>query len=258
MKLKNKTVMITGASSGIGRACAEKFAEMGARLLLCARRETALRTLAAELQQQYASQIYTFPVDVSDSVAVSRALETLPSAWTDIDILVNNAGLALGLDKIQDSNPNDWETMIDTNIKGVLYVTRLVLKRMLQRHQGHIINIGSISSHEVYAGGVVYCATKFALKAISKGIKMDVHGTPIRVSSVDPGMVQTEFSTVRFGGDQEQADRIYQGLTPLSGDDIAEAVVFCATRPLHVDVREIKIYPTAQTAVSMVHREKTV
>lgn len=254
MKLKNKTVFITGASSGIGRACAEQFAEQGARLLLCARRVDRLDDLENQLRKEHSFDVHTFQLDVSNPNAVTKALSNLPSEWQDIDILINNAGLALGLDKIQEGNLQDWDTMIDTNIKGVLYITRLVLKTMLKRNQGHIINIGSISSHQVYASGVVYCSTKFALKAISRGLKMDVHGTPIRVSSVDPGMVYTEFSTVRFRGDQKKFDAVYQGFTPLSAEDVAEAVVFCATRPAHVDVQEIRINPTAQTSASMVHR----
>lgn len=256
MKLKNKTVFITGGSSGIGQACAEKFGELGARILLCARRENKLKALASTLKQKYAVEVYVCSLDVSDPDAVKTALSRLPTEWQDIDILVNNAGLALGLDKIHEGDIQDWETMIDTNIKGVLYITRLVLQNMLQRNQGHIINIGSISSHEVYSGGVVYCATKFALKAISKGLKMDVHGTPIRVSSVDPGVVRTEFSTVRFGGDQKKFDTVYKGLTPLSAEDVAEVVVFCATRPAHVNIQEVRVNPTDQTSASMIHRRK--
>jgi len=249
-------VFITGASSGIGRSCAEQFAKLGAKLLLCARREDRLNTLANELTQSYGVSVHILTLDISDASAVESALNQLPAEWQAIDVLVNNAGLALGLDKIQTGKLSDWESMININVKGLLYVTRLVLQDMLKRNQGHIINIGSISSHQVYQGGAVYCATKFAVKAISNGLKMDVHDTPIRVSSVDPGMVRTEFSEVRFGGDQEKSDAVYKGLTPLSPDDVAEAVVFCATRPAHVDVREIKIYPTAQTHALMSYREE--
>ncbi|ACJ17917.1 SDR family NAD(P)-dependent oxidoreductase [Coxiella burnetii] len=254
IELSKKIVFITGASSGIGRACAEQFAQKGARLLLCARRESRLTDVVADLKQRFQSDIYSFPLNVSDSAAVERKLQELPTEWQPIDILINNAGLALGLEKLQEGNIEDWDTMIDTNVKGVLYISRQVLGTMLKRNQGHIINIGSISSHQVYSGGVVYCATKFALKAISEGLKMDVHGTPIRVSSVDPGMVETEFSAVRFGGDQKKVEAVYKGFTPLKAEDIAEAVLFCATRPLHVDVRAIKIYPTAQTAAHLISR----
>ncbi len=256
MKFNDKCVFITGASSGIGRSCAEEFAKIGARLLLCARREDKLTEVGNDLQRRYGVDIHLVTLDVSDADAVEHALSQLPSQWRVIDVLVNNAGLALGLDKIQTGKLDDWETMIDINVKGLLYVTRLVLQTMLKRNQGHIINIGSISSHQVYQGGAVYCATKFAVKAISEGLKMDIYDSPIRVSSVDPGMVRTEFSNVRFSGDQEKSDAVYKGLTPLSPEDVAEAVVFCATRPPHVDVREIKIYPTAQTHALMSYREK--
>ena len=254
--LSNKIAFITGASSGIGRACAEQFAELNVKLLLCARREKHLLQVAEDLRQRYQIEVHAISLDVSDPIAVEKKLRQLPDEWRAIDILINNAGLALGLDKIHEGRLDDWNTMIDTNLKGLLYVTRLVLQTMRQRKQGHVINIGSISSHQVYTGGVVYCATKFAVKAISEGLKMDVHDTAIRVSSVDPGIVETEFSTVRFGGDKRKIESVYKGLTPLTANDIADAVVFCATRPQHVDVREIKIYPTAQTAAHMVNRSE--
>lgn len=255
MDLSNRIALVTGASSGIGLATARHFAALKANVLICARRQERLKALAKELSEQYGVKVHAFACDVRDAEAVEAAFKALPPQWQDIDILVNSAGLSLGLDKIQDADTKDWDQVIDTNIKGVLYITRLVLQRMLQRQRGHIINLGSISAYQVYSGGVVYCATKFALRAISEGLKMDVHGTPIRISSVDPGMVDTEFSTVRFREDKEKAAAVYRGLQPLSADDIAEAIVFCATRPAHVDVREIKIYPTAQTASFMVHRE---
>lgn len=255
MPLTNKIVFITGASSGIGQACAEEFARLGAKLLLCARREDRLQTLAADLTKRYQVKIHTFKCDVTDPDIVAKRMEALPAEWQAIDILINNAGLAAGIDKLQEGKLDDWNAMIDTNIKGVLYVTRLVLRHMLKRNQGHIINLGSISSHQLYVGGSVYCATKFALQAISDGIKMDVHGTPIRVSQINPGMVETEFATVRYKGDQEKFDALYRGFTPLTARDVAEAIVFCATRPAHVDVRDMNIYPTAQTAALMVYRE---
>jgi NADP-dependent 3-hydroxy acid dehydrogenase YdfG len=255
MNITNKIVFITGASSGIGQACAEEFARLGAKLLLCARREDRLQALAKDLTQRFNVKIHTFKCDVSNTDSVEKSFAALPAEWRDIDILINNAGLAAGIDKIQDGKLEDWDVMIDTNIKGVLYVTRLVLGQMLKRNQGHIINLGSISAYQVYAGGSVYCATKFAIQAISEGIKMDVHGTPIRVSQINPGMVETEYAMVRFKGDKEKFASVYRGLTPLTAKDVAEAIVFCATRPAHVDVRDINIYPTAQTAALMIHRE---
>lgn len=254
MSLTDKIVLITGASSGIGLACAEEFARLKARLLLCARRSDRLQKIATDLITRYHVNVHTLIGNVRDANGIAAGFAALPAEWRDIDILINNAGLAVGIDKIQDGKIIDWDTMIDTNIKGVLYVTRLVLPQMLKRRQGHIINMGSISSYQVYAGGAVYCATKFALNAISDGLKMDVHGTPIRVSQINPGMVKTEYAMVRFGGDQAKFDAVYQGVTPLTAQDVAEAVVFCATRPPHVDVREISIYPTDQTAALMVHR----
>lgn len=250
-----KCVLITGASSGIGRACAVAFAQAGAkRLILSARRAAALSALSDELSKTYGATCFILPLDVQDHAAVKHALTHLPQDWQSIDILINNAGLALGLDKVQGGDVAQWDQMIDTNIKGLLYVTRYVLPGMVSRRAGHIINIGSISAHQVYPAGSVYCATKFAVRALSEGIKMDVHGTPIRVSSVDPGMVDTAFSTVRFSGDEQKAAAVYRGMTPLAPEDIADAVLYCATRPAHVNVREIKLYPTDQTAALMCHR----
>jgi serine 3-dehydrogenase len=179
----------------------------------------------------------------------------LPAEWAAIDVLVNNAGLSRGLDKIHEGKLDDWEEMIDANIKGLLYVSRAVIPGMVKRGQGHIINIGSIAGHEVYPGGNVYCATKFAVRALSKGMRIDLNGTPIRVSEVAPGMVETEFSLVRFHGDKERAGKVYQGLTPLSPDDIADAVVYCATRPPHVNVSEVIVMPTAQASTTLVFRK---
>jgi len=255
MRCDNKRVFITGASSGIGRACAELFAQQGAKLLLCARGEDKLAKLAEELQQKYNTELHWFTLDVSDREAVERSLSDLPADWQLVDVLVNNAGLALGLEKIHQGNVDEWERMIDTNVKGLLYVSKHVLAKMIEQNKGHIINIGSISGYQVYSGGVVYCATKFAVRAISEGIKMDVHGTPIRVSEVDPGMVETDFSLVRFSGDAAKAKSVYANTAALKPEDIADAVVYCATRPKHVNVREIKVYPTVQTASHMLHRE---
>lgn len=249
---KDKCVLITGASSGIGRACAVLFASLGARLLLCARSENKLEQLADELP----TEAYTFQLDVSDPSAVESTFMALPGAWQSVDLLVNSAGLALGLDKIQEADTDQWDTMIDTNVKGLLYVTRCVVRGMLERQQGHIINIGSISSHQVYSGGAVYCATKFAVRALTEGLKMDVHGTPIRVSLISPGLVDTQFSTTRFAGDAAKADAVYANMQPLLAEDVADAVVYCATRSQHVDVREMTLYPTDQTASHLVHRRE--
>lgn len=253
-KFKNKIVLITGASSGIGAACAKIFAEHGAKLILCARRDEKNKQVAQELQQQYSVEILTLQMDVQQAEKVQDALTNLPPEWRDIDILINNAGLSLGLDKIQTGNIADWEQMIDTNVKGLLYVTGTVLPGMVARNCGHIINIGSISGHEVYAGGVVYCATKFAVHAITAGLKKDLHGTAVRVSTVDPGIVETDFSQVRFKGDTSRAEAVYKGLMPLIPDDIADAVYYCASRPPHVNIREMIILPTAQSSTEMIDR----
>lgn len=248
------TVLITGASSGIGASCARAFARAGARLLLVARRLDRLRLLAEELERNHASQTQVYELDVRDAGVVSRVLEHLPEEWQHIDLLVNNAGLSRGLDRVQNAHLRDWEEMIDTNVSGVIHVIRAVVPGMVRRGNGHIVNIGSIAGHEVYPGGSVYCATKSALRAITTGLRLDLFGTPIRVSTIDPGAVETEFSLVRFRGNSESAASVYEGFTPLTGDDIADAVVWVATRPPHVNVDEILIMPTAQAAAGMVSR----
>ncbi|GAH00556.1 unnamed protein product, partial [marine sediment metagenome] len=235
-------------------ACAKQFAAQGAKLILVARHIDQLNKIAHSLIENHDVEVQTLPLDIRDAAQVKQQLADLPSQWQEIDILVNNAGLALGLDKIQEADIQDWEIMIDTNIKGLLYVTHYVVQKMLARNSGHIINIGSISGYEIYSGGVVYCASKFAVRAITEGLKMDVHGTPIRVSSVAPGMVETHFSLTRFGGDQQRASDVYRGAQPLMASDIADAVLYCATRPSHVDVREIRISPTTQTNAFMLSR----
>ncbi len=252
--LKDKIVFVTGASSGIGQACALAFAREGAKLLLCARRKDRLNKLADEIRDTYRTECHFFQLDVRNQKDVETALNTLPSPWKDIDILVNNAGLSRGLTKVHDGLLTDWEEMIDTNIKGLLYISRVVIPEMVERQSGHIVNIGSIAGHEVYPGGNVYCATKHAVDAITKGMQIDLVDTPLRVSTVDPGMVDTEFSLVRFHGDTERAGGVYKGLTPLSGDDIAEAVIFCVTRPPHVSINQLRIMPTAQAAATVAHR----
>lgn len=253
--LTNKTVFITGASSGIGAACARRFAAEGAKLLLCARRKDRLAQLADTLQKELAGNVYFFDLDVTQQQDVIEKIQNLPSEWRDIDILINNAGLAKGLEIFPDASIQDWNEMIDTNVKGLLYVTHTVLPSMVQKNTGHIINIGSIAGHEVYPKAAVYCATKHAVYAINQGLRRDLLGTNIRVSSIDPGMVKTEFSVVRFKGDTTLADRVYQGMQPLSPEDIADAIVYCATCPPHVNINEIIIMPTAQAAATLVSRD---
>jgi len=256
LTLKDKIVFVTGASSGIGESTARAFAAEGARVLMCARRGERISKLAQELETEHKTSVHAFRLDVRDPAAVDKAMAGLPEAWRAIDILVNNAGLSRGLDKLPGGLVSDWEEMIDTNVKGLLYVTRAVLPGMVERGRGHVINIGSIAGHEVYPGGAVYCASKFAVRALTKGLRLDLHGTPIRVSEVAPGMVETEFSIVRFHGDAERAAKVYQGLAPLGPDDIAEAVVWCATRPAHVNVSDVVIWPTAQASPTLVHRKQ--
>lgn len=253
LSLQNKIILITGASSGIGAACAKVFADAGARLILASRRIEKLQQLATTLQ--LTSQTgYLVQLDVRLRIAVESAISTLPSQWSDIDILINNAGLSRGLDKLHEGDYSDWEEMIDTNIKGLLYLTRYVVPGMVQRGNGHVINIGSIAGHQTYPGGNVYCATKAAVKAISEGLKQDLLGTPIRVTSVDPGMVETEFSQVRFHGDTQRAEKVYQGITPLTADDIADTIFFCATRPKHVNINEVILMPVDQSSATLVNR----
>lgn len=253
--LKNKIVFITGASSGIGKATAIKFAELGANILICARRAEKVQSLADELQKQFTIHAHAFQLDVRNQKNVESALNNLPDEWKNISVLVNNAGLSRGLDNIQDAAIEDWDEMIDTNVKGLLYVTRAILPGMIERKEGHIINIGSVAGHWTYPKGNVYAGTKFAVNALSQGMKMDLLGTPIRVTSVDPGMVETEFSMVRFHGDNERAKKVYEGLIPLSPDDIAESIVWAATRPAHVNVSNIIIMATDQSSPTMVHRK---
>ncbi len=253
--LKDKVVMITGASSGIGRACAEVFAEQSCRLVLLARRRQALDELAAELKARCSFDYVNLQCDVRDYAMVENAYNSLPEDWKNVDVLINNAGLARGMDKIQDAVVEDWNEMIDTNIKGLLYVSKMVIPSMAARGKGIIINIGSIAGNEVYPGGSVYCATKHAVKAISKGMAMDLNGTGVRVANLEPGLVETEFSDVRFHGDRDKAAAVYKGYTPLTGRDIAEAALFIATRPSHVMVQNMLITPTDQASALILNRK---
>jgi len=252
--LHGNSVLITGASSGIGAATAHAFAREKCNLLLAARRRDRIDQLARHLADKYAITAQAITLDVTKQKDVDAALASLSTTWEQIDILVNNAGLSRGLTKLQEGDIGDWEEMIDTNIKGLLYVTRSILPGMVKRKKGHIINIGSIAGHQLYPAGNVYCATKFAVRALSEGLRLDLLGTGVRVTSVDPGMVQTEFSQVRFHGDTERAAAVYQGLQPLSADDVAEVILFCATRPPHVDVADIIVMPTDQASVNHAHR----
>ncbi len=254
ISLMNSIVCITGASSGIGAACAREFARHGTALLLAARRKDRLRSLAAELSAAHGVRTHILELDVTHQHDVEQAFNALPSEWNRIDILVNNAGLSRGLDKLHEGKIQDWEEMIDTNIKGLLYVSRVVAPGMVERRGGHIINLGSIAGHQVYPGGNVYCATKYAVAAISQGLKMDLLGTGVRVCSVDPGLVETEFSEVRYHGDKARAAKTYVNMRPLRPEDIADIIVFCATRPLHVDISEVVVMPTDQASVHHVFR----
>ena len=256
-KLANKKVFITGASAGIGKACALAFANEGADLLLASRRVDKLVEIANDLKRKHDIDIKTIKLDVRNFNEVEQTLSSLEDKWKNTDILVNNAGLARGFDKIYEGKIENWEEMIDTNIKGLLYITRMVLPQMIERKQGHIINIGSVAGHETYPSGNVYAATKFAVDALTKSIRMDVLDKNIKVSTVDPGLVETEFSIVRFSGDVKRAKSVYNGITPLTGEDIADAVVYCATRPEHVNINEIILTPIAQASPTMVHRKES-
>ncbi len=253
--LANKIVFITGASSGIGKACAEAFARQNANLILTARRIEKLNELAQKLSAETGVNIKCMELDVRDKDKVNEVVSSLDDDWKNIDVLINNAGLARGFGKIYEGETEDWEEMIDTNIKGLLYVTRQILPLMVAREKGHIINIGSLAGHEVYPNGNVYAATKFAVNALSKSIRLDVIDKGIKVSSVDPGLVETEFSIVRFSGDEERAKNVYSGMEPLTAEDIAEAVLFCADRPAHVNINEIILTPVAQASATLVHRK---
>jgi len=253
MSIQDQIVLITGASSGIGKAIARVFAAAGAKLILVARRQERLEQLADELHK-FTSAVHLLPLDVCSCSSVESALTNLPDAWSSVDILINNAGLSRGLDKLHEGSFQDWEEMIDTNIKGLLYLTRLIVPGMVSRDRGHVVNLGSTAGHQTYPNGNVYCATKAAVRVISEGLKQDLLGTPVRVSCVDPGLVETEFSQVRFRGDTERAKQVYQGLTPLTPADVADVVFFCVTRPLHVNISEVLLMPTDQAGSMLFNR----
>lgn len=249
--LKDQIALVTGASSGIGESTARTLSNAGMKLILAARRIDRLRKLQSELR----SPVHLVELDVRNQPAVEKTINQLPDEWKSIDLLVNNAGLSRGLDKLHEGKLQDWEEMIDTNVKGLLYVSRAVIPGMVSRNRGHIINVGSIAGHEVYPNGNVYCASKHAVDAITKGLRLDLNGTPIRVSTVDPGLVETEFSIVRFRGDSERAGKTYQGFKPLSPADIAETILWVANRPAHVQIAEVIILPTAQASTTLVSRK---
>ncbi|MCF8240588.1 MAG: SDR family NAD(P)-dependent oxidoreductase [Melioribacteraceae bacterium] len=252
--LNGKVVLITGATAGIGKSCSYAFAEEGANLIITGRRHQKLIEISNDLKTKFNVKVLTQELDVRNRTAIESFIESLDGVWKNIDILVNNAGLGRGLNRLYKDNPEGWEEMIDTNIKGLLYMTGAVVKGMAERKSGHVINIGSIAGHEAYSGGAVYCATKHAVNAITKSLRLDTLDKNIKVSTVDPGMVETEFSKVRFYGDEEKANNVYKGMTPLTGDDIAETVIFCATRPKHVNINEIIVMPSAQASAFFTYR----
>lgn len=249
----NKIVLITGATSGIGLACARKFAENGDKLILTGRKGQRLAEVRKELTDTGA-EVLTLVFDVRDREAAIKALSELPQEWQEIDVLVNNAGLALGLEPEYEGNFDDWETMIDTNIKGLLTMTRCVVPGMVQRNRGHIINIGSVAGDAAYSGGNVYCATKAAVKVLTDGLRIDVANSNVRVTNLKPGLVETNFSNTRFHGDHERAANVYKGIKPLTGEDIADVAVYAANAPEHVQIAEVLILATHQASGSVIVR----
>jgi len=249
-----KTVLITGATSGIGLGCARKFAENGDRVILTGRNAEKLKAIKQELSAK-GTEVLTLTFDVRDRYAAQKAIEDLPAEWQQIDVLVNNAGLALGMEPEYEGNLDDWETVIDTNIKGLLTMTRLIVPDMVRRDSGHIINIGSVAGDAAYAGGNVYCASKAAVKALSDGLRIDVANTAVRVTNLKPGLVETNFSNVRFRGDTDRAAKLYQGIKPLTGDDIADVAVYAANAPAHVQIAEVLILATHQASGSVIVRK---
>ena len=250
----DKIVLITGASSGIGEGCARKFASEGAKLILNARSVDKLEALAQELKEKYNISCYVMPFDVRDRKASSEALASLPAEWQAIDVLINNAGLVIGVDKEHEGNLDEWDIVIDTNIKSLLSMTRMVVPGMVERGRGHIINIGSIAGDAAYPGGSVYCATKAAVKALSDGLRIDLVDTPLRVTNIKPGMVETNFSVIRFRGDKDKADNVYKGIRPLTGEDIAEVAYFAASAPEYMQIAEVLVMPTNQATGTIAYK----
>lgn len=250
-----RTVLITGASSGIGEATARRLAKEGYRLIITARRQERLEDLAQELRSNYGSEVLALTFDIRILEQVQQYLGNLPEEWQAIDILINNAGLAAGLSPIHEGNVDEWERMIDTNIKGLLYVTRTITPGMKERQRGHIINISSIAGREVYPNGNVYCGTKHAVQALGQGMRLDLLPWGIKVTQICPGAVETEFSIVRFNGDKERADRVYDGFTPLTAEDIADTISYVLSVPEHVNISEMLVMPTAQASAHLTHRQ---
>jgi NADP-dependent 3-hydroxy acid dehydrogenase YdfG len=255
MSLKGRIVFITGASAGIGAATAMAFAGEGARLLLAARRASKLAEVASRALERGAAAVHSIDLDVRNRQAVQRAIDELPPEWAEIDVLVNNAGLSRGMDTLYAGNIEDWEEMIDTNVKGLLYVARAVVPGMVARGRGHVVTLGSMAGELVYPNGAVYCASKAAARAINDGLREDVLGTPLRVTSVDPGLVETEFSTVRFHGDQGRAANVYKGIAPLTGEDIADVILWAVSRPAHVNIARVSLTSVNQANTLLIHRE---
>jgi NADP-dependent 3-hydroxy acid dehydrogenase YdfG len=255
MRLKGKIAFITGASGGIGAATAFAFAQEGARLLLAARRISKLSEVASRAIELGAPSVHSFELDVRNMAAVERVINSLPAEWAEIDILVNNAGLSRGLEKLYTGSAEDWEEMIDTNVKGLLWVTRAVVPGMVARGLGHIVNLGSMAGENTYPNGAVYCGTKAAVQSINDGLRQDVLGTPVRVTTVNPGLVETNFSVIRFHGDTGRAARVYEGIEPLVAEDVADAILWAVTRPAHVNIARITLTPVAQANSTLVHRK---
>lgn len=253
--MEKKIVLITGASSGIGEGCARKFAMNGYRLILNGRNVEKLNAVKKELLEKYGADVYLLPFGVRDRQAARAALESLPEEWKAIDILVNNAGLVIGVDKEHEGNLDEWDIVIDTNVKALLAMTRLVVPGMVERGRGHVINMGSIAGDYAYPGGSVYCACKAAVKALSDGLRIDLVDTPVRVTNIKPGLVETNFSVVRFRGNREAADNVYKGIRPLTGDDIAEVVYFAAAVPEHIQIAEVLVMPANQATGTIVSRK---
>ncbi|MFT7516540.1 MAG: 3-hydroxy acid dehydrogenase/malonic semialdehyde reductase [Myxococcota bacterium] len=253
--MASKIALITGASSGIGQACAHAFAAAGYDLIIAARRKSRIDELGRLLEEQHAIKVVKIELDVRDQSAVESSIAALTTPWKKIDVLVNNAGLSRGLVAFNDGLISDWDEMLDTNVKGLLYVSRAVTPLMVKRQSGHVINVGSIAGHEVYPNGAVYCASKHAVDAITTGMRMDLCKHRVKVSTVDPGLVNTEFSNVRFHGDQQRADSTYNGMTPLSAVDVAETVLWMASTPQHVNIAEVLLLPTDQAAATVVRRD---
>ena len=256
MKLKGKIVFITGASAGIGAATAKAFAAEGARLLLAARRAGKLAEVASRALELGAAAVHSIDLDVRNRHAVQRAIDELPPEWAEIEVLVNNAGLSRGMDKLYTGKIEDWEEMIDTNIKGLLYVARSVVPGMVVRRRGHVVTLGSMAGEMVYPNGAVYCGSKAAARAINDGLREDLLGTPVRVTSVDPGMVETDFSLVRFHGDTNRAEKVYKGFKALTAEDVADAILWAVTRPDHVNIARISLSPVNQANTLLIHREE--